>query len=1178
VARDPNTRPSAAAAPPPSAADAVLAASPDPALLLDSRGRVRAASASTGALLGAVVGRPLGALLRPDPAARRLARARRAGQPFRGRLVLRAGGEAAAGYAPLDGGGLLLLRPAGSEPAIPDDPLARYGPLLRGLPLAWALLDRERRVIAVDRRMAALAAAAPDELVGRRLDERLPGLCAAEIAEFDGRALAGELLGCVDHVQDRGGADKRVLRLHRIPLGTPPRALLVLADDVTERLRTADGIAVDGALVQTILDYMPGFISLKDAATRRFLFATGTERVLGDRPAHDLIGRSAADLYEPELAAAIDEAESRLLETPGATVDRRFPRQIGDRTRWFFSRKLAVPDGEGRPRYILTFNLDVTHEVEIEQALARANRFLDALFDTMPAMLAVRELGGGTLVRVNPSFCRFVGRPREAILGRTMDELGLGDPAARRSDEARLVAGESLVADRTELVEVAVGRRWLRTLEVLVQGDRGRPSHVLALHYDVTERVVAEQRLAQSRAFLDTIVQHLPWPLAVADAASGQVLLTNPAGREGLLARAVRGPSGDRLKAALAALDARVRAAPDRPVDELLAEGAGERRRWHRVRKVAVPDGSEACRYLLTLAEDVTERHRMTARLQRSEALLRRSQSIARVGSWRWLAGSTTLEGSEELHRLLGRPGRAGPLPLRAVLRAVAAEDRPKLRGLLRLVAEGDGRVSVTLRLRRLDGALRHLTVEAELDRSEEGGPVAVLGTAQDVTERVEAEGRIRHLALHDYLTGLPNRLLFDERLAAAVAAAAARGRTVALHCIDLDDFKGLNDTLGHQAGDELLRQVAGRLAGLVGTADLVARLGGDEFAILQHEVEGAEAAAALASRVTAALASPFRIADREVFSTASIGIALSAGEGLGPGDLLRQADIALYAAKAAGRGVFRFFSPELNARLRERKAIEARLRIALENRALQLAYQPQYALRTGRLVGVEALVRWRDPELGQVPPDRFIPVAEDTSQILELGEFVLHEACAQASRWRAAGLPLGRIAVNLSPAQFAYQDLVETVSRALRTTGLPPEALELEITEGTLMRDRQGAVATLEALHALGVTMALDDFGTGYSSLAYLKRFPLDKIKIDRSFVTDLPDDPDDAAIARTIISLGKTLGLKVLAEGVETPAQRDFLLREGCDEAQGYFFAKPLTAEQLEAMLTDDRVALGA
>jgi diguanylate cyclase (GGDEF)-like protein len=651
------------------------------------------------------------------------------------------------------------------------------------------------------------------------------------------------------------------------------------------------------------------------------------------------------------------------------------------------------------------------------------------------------------------------------------------------------------------------------------------------------------------------------------------VLLTNPPGRSGLLAS----PAGG-VAATLRALDDRVRAAPELPVDEEVALEAPGGRRWHRVRKVAVPDGERACRYLLTLAEDVTERHRMVTRLRRSEASLKRSQAIARLGSWRWVPGAARLEGSEEMFRLLGRPARAGPLALRAVLRAVLAEDRPRLRPLARLAAERRGRASLVLRVRRLDGAIRHLSLEAELERAEEGGPVAVLGTVQDVTERVEAEGRMRHLALHDYLTGLPNRLLFDERLAAAVAAAAARGRTLALHCLDLNDFKGLNDTLGHEAGDELLRQAAGRLSGLVQGADLVARLGGDEFALLQHEVDGPEQAAALAGRALATLALPFRVGGKEVFSSASLGIALSADAGLGPGDLLRQADIALYAAKSAGRGVFRFFSPELNARLRERKLIEARLRVALESRALQLAFQPQLALRSGRLVGVEALVRWRDPELGQVPPDRFIAVAEDTSQILELGEFVLEEACARAARWRAAGLPLGRVAVNLSPAQFAYQDLVESVARVLRATGLPAEALELEITEGTLMRDRHGATATLEALHALGVGLALDDFGTGYSSLSYLKRFPLDKIKIDRSFVTGLPDDPDDAAIARTIISLGKTLGLKVLAEGVETTAQRDFLLREGCDEAQGYLFARPLTAEQLEAMLAADRMALGA
>ncbi len=1177
MAADPKSPPAAPAPWLPSVAGAFLAASLDAALWIDRRGRVAAASEAVADLLGRVEGRPLGALFRPDAVSRRLVSARRRHRPFRGSLVLRSGRAVLAGYLPLERGGLLFLRPEDGA-TIAGDPLARYGPLLEGLPFAWALLDRDRRVLALGPRMAQFVGGEPEMLRGRPLLDHLPGLPQGEIAAFDRRALAGAWSGCVDHVQDLGRGSKRILRLHRIPLGVPPQALLVIADDITERLRTADGIAVDGALVQTILDYMPGFISLKDAETRRFLFATGTDKVLGDQPTNYLIGRSARELYEPVLASAIDEAESRLLEQPGVAVDRRFPRQLGDRLRWFFSRKLVVPDREGRPRYILTFNLDVTREVEIEQALARANRFLDALFDTMPAMLAVRELADGRLVRVNPSFCRFLGRPPEAILGRTMDELGLGDPALRRVDEQRLVSERGGVVDRTEPVEVAGGRRWLRTLEVAVHGEDGRPTHVLALHHDVTQQVLAEQRLAQSRAFLDTIVQHLPWPLAVTDAATGAVLLTNPPGREGLLARLGAASAGDRAAAALAALDDRVRTGPERAVDELVAEGSGEQRRWHRVRKVAVPDGSDACRYLLTLAEDVTERHRMTARLQRSEAMLRRSQSIARVGSWRWRIGESELEGSEELHRLLGRPPRAGPLPLRTVLRAVPGEDRPRLRSILRAVEEGQGRASFTLRIRRLDGAVRHMSVEAELDLSEESGTLAVLGTAQDVTERVEAEGRIRHLALHDYLTGLPNRMLFDERLAAAVAAARGRGRRVALHCIDLNDFKGLNDTLGHQAGDELLRQVAGRLAQLVGSSDLVARLGGDAFALLPHEVQGPEAAAALAARVTAALALPFRIAGKEVVSTASVGIALSDGQDLGPGDLLRRADIALYAAKAAGRGSFRFFSPELNARLRERKLIEARLRIALENRALQLAFQPQYALRTGRLVGLEALVRWRDPELGQVSPDRFIPVAEDTAQILELGEFVLYEACLQASRWRAAGRPIARVAVNLSPAQFAYQDLVDTVARILRATGLPAEALELEITEGTLMRDRHGAVATLEALHALGVTIALDDFGTGYSSLSYLKRFPLDKIKIDRSFVADLPDDPDDAAITRTIISLGKTLGLKVLAEGVETPAQRDFLLREGCDEAQGYLFARPLTADQLEAMLGEDRVALGA
>ncbi len=1144
-------------------------------LVIDPRGRVTAANRAAEELLGARPGAALRRLLGDDRAARRLRAARRAKRPLSARVAPADRPPLDVTYTPLEKGGLLILRPVVRPEPARWDPLARFGPLLDRLPLPWALLDSALVVRACNRPMARLADCTPEGLIGRPLASALVGVEAEDFARFDRRALAGEELGCIGHVQDRGHGDKRVLRTHRIRLPGPEPALLVLFEDVTEQFRTADGIAVDGRLVQTILDHMPGLISLKDAATRRFLFATGTERVIGDRPAHILLGRTAEELYEPELARRIEEAETTLLSRPGEVVDRRFPRVVDGERRWFFSRKLAVPDADGRPRYILTFNLDITREVAIEEALARANRFLDALFDTMPAMLAVRELASGRLVRVNPSFCRFLELTPEAVLGRPIDALAFGDPRARRADEAALVAGARIVAERMERVAGPEGARWLLTLEVLIRDEQGAPTHILSLHQDVTARLEAEKRLAQSRAFLETIVAHLPWALTVSDAATGDVLLANPAARDGLLSR-LRSPSAaDAVASALAALDRRLRAAPHQSIDLEIDEPDPQGRRWHRIRKVAVPQDDDPCRWILTLAEDVTERRQMLGQLQRSEAILRRSQAIAKLGSWRWVPGSSMIECSDELCRLLGLQSGPRMVALRALLRIVHREDRRKLRRLTASARDGLRRAPLLIRARCLDGHLRYLSVEAELVHEADDGEQWLLGTAQDVSERVEAEERMRYLALHDHLTGLPNRVLFDERLAAAVEAARRGQSTLALHCIDLNDFKGINDTLGHAAGDSLLREVAGRLQALVGPADLVARLGGDEFAILQREVTGPAVAAELAGRVIGALARPFRIDGQEVFTSASVGIALADGADLEPGDLLRQADIALFAAKAAGRGSFRFFSPELNARLSERKLIEARLRVALEARALELAFQPQFALRTGLLVGVEALVRWRDPELGVVPPDKFIPIAEDSSQILALGEIVLSEACAQAARWRRAGLPITRIAVNLSPAQFAYQDLVDTVARVLRATGLPPSALELEITESTLMRDRHGAITTLEALHALGVSVALDDFGTGYSSLSYLKRFPLDKIKIDRSFVADLPDDPDDVAIARTIITLGKTLGLTVLAEGVETPAQRDFLLREGCDEAQGYLFARPLTAAELETMLRERALA---
>jgi diguanylate cyclase (GGDEF)-like protein len=433
-----------------------------------------------------------------------------------------------------------------------------------------------------------------------------------------------------------------------------------------------------------------------------------------------------------------------------------------------------------------------------------------------------------------------------------------------------------------------------------------------------------------------------------------------------------------------------------------------------------------------------------------------------------------------------------------------------------------------------------------------------------------EAERDVRRLAHHDPLTGLPNRLLFQDRLGQALAHARRERVGAAVMILDLDDFKGVNDTLGHAAGDRLLHLLAGRLGGAIRATDTLARLGGDEFAVVQPALREPEDAMTLARKLIGTLDAPFALTEHEAHVTASIGIALFPGDGADAGELLKNADLALYRAKREGRGQHRFFEPAMDAELRARRRLERELRRALERDELALVYQPQLDLPTGRITGVEALVRWTHLECGRVVlPDEFIPAAEASGLIQPLGAWVLREACRQAAAWRAEGLAL-TIAVNVSPAQLRHPDALEAVNEALRVSGLDPGLLELEITEGVLMETfGQGVPNLLGELAAQGVRLAIDDFGTGYSSLAYLKRLPVQRIKIDRSFVRDIGSDPEDEAVVQAIVSLGHTLGKEVVAEGVESEAQLAFLRRLGCDAVQGFLLARPQAPAELRHLL---------
>lgn len=479
--------------------------------------------------------------------------------------------------------------------------------------------------------------------------------------------------------------------------------------------------------------------------------------------------------------------------------------------------------------------------------------------------------------------------------------------------------------------------------------------------------------------------------------------------------------------------------------------------------------------------------------------------------------------------------------------------------------------------IEQLAKAMRDVTIEKDysrrvlMDRSDELGILAE--TFNNMLEQVEfrdlelqqSQQNLHHLAHHDTLTGLSNRLLFNDYLGKSLMKAKAGKTRLALLFIDLDRFKNINDSLGHKVGDEVLRATAERLSGAMAVSDMLARLGGDEFVVIVEQVESYETVSAVAEKLLDILSQPVQIGKQELFVSGSIGISIFPEDGESVKSLMQCADVAMYQAKGRGRNNYQFFTSGMTARAQEELLLEGKLRNAIHNNELLLYYQPQVDLLSGQIIGMEALIRWQHPLLGLVPPEKFIPLAEESGLILSLGKWVLHAACKQAVLWRQAGFPSWKMAVNISPKQFWQADLVEVISEALAESGFDPRLLELEITESAIMLDAEKAIDTMKLIRGMGISLAIDDFGTGYSSLSCLQRFPLSKLKIDKSFVRDIFKGEDRGAIAQGIVGLARTLKLEVIAEGIEEKAQMEFLISKGCFLGQGYYLGRPMPAENM-------------
>jgi PAS domain S-box-containing protein len=590
-------------------------------------------------------------------------------------------------------------------------------------------------------------------------------------------------------------------------------------------------------------------------------------------------------------------------------------------------------------------------------------------------------------------------------------------------------------------------------------------------------------------------------------------------------------------------------------------------------------------RYILRASQAFRE-------LAKSRAGLEAAQRIARLGSWEWDITHNEVHWSDETYRILGlEPGAVVPR-LEAVIDRVHPDDRAQLREAIRgamRTGEFEGR---TVRVLHPEQGQRHVQLQCATSCDTAGTITQISGTIQDVTTLKEAEQRIRYLAYYDGTTGLPNRQFFMERLQQALAHARRYHRQLGVLALDLDQFKRINDTLGHSAGNELLIAVSRRLSDAVRASDLIARedpdrasgaeavetiarLDGDEFSLLIIELAHYHDAAKVARRLLEELRKPFRVTGQEVFLTASVGLALHPLDGEDTETLMRNAGAAMHFAKDQGRDNYQFYSRGMNATALEKLSMESQLRKALERDELLLHFQPKIGAASGAVMGMEALLRWRHPELGMVPPSQFVPVAEETGLIVPIGEWVLRMACRQNRAWQQAGYPPVHVAVNIASPHFRQGGIMDSVARALRDSGLEPQWLELEVTESMLMQGVDATLDTLFKLKDMGVRLAIDDFGTGYSSLSYLKRFPLDTLKIDRSFVKDLPRDAEDAAISKAIIAMAHSLRLAVVAEGVENAEQLAFLQQHGCDLVQGFLFSRPVPAEEFARVLGAEQLS---
>lgn len=769
-------------------------------------------------------------------------------------------------------------------------------------------------------------------------------------------------------------------------------------------------------------------------------------------------------------------------------------------------------------------------------------------------------------------------------------------------DDQRVIASKTPLVDREELVSSpSTGEsRWHSTTKVPLLDDRGQAIGIMGITRDITVAKEAEfaarklnttleERVAQRTAELEkltatlqsernlmrTLIDSVPDNVFAKDADSKFLLANQSVARtmgttpEKLLGKTDFDFFPQDMAQSFFSDEQRI-VQTGEPLLDLVEPAVDQetgQHRWLLTSKVPVRDAGGHVVSLVGIGRDITARRQAELALRESETRFRNLTDLS--SDWYW-------EQNAELRFIATDHAEGKPSRFRT---DVIGKTLPEWPNTLPLsgswveyetwAAERQPFRELELRTNTEQGVTTYLSLSGLPIFNPDGEFQGYRGIVQDITERKQSEERVQYLASHDNLTGLPNRTMFSQIVNMAIKSAYRYERKLAVMFIDLDRFKNINDTLGHEAGDLLLTEMAQRLNAALRSSDVVARLGGDEFVVLLQELGDAEQAAQVARKILAAAVKPVSVLGQELRVTASVGICVYPDDAEDEQSLMKNADIAMYRAKEEGKNTYQFYSPDIKARSLERLVLENNLRQALERNEFFLHYQAKRDLQTGEIAGVEALLRWQHPTLGVVSPAQFIPLAEETGLIVLIGRWVLKAACAQNVAWQTLGFPPLCMAVNLSARQFFDEGLVSDVAAALDESGMDPTLLEMEITEGMVMQDSERAIKILTAIKALGVRLAIDDFGVGYSSLAQIKRFPIDTLKVDSSFIREIPENREDRAITEAIIAMGRTLSLTVVAEGVETVEQETFLRNHSCDQSQGFYFSRPIAADEFVTLM---------